>query len=135
MILPAICTVTAAARDDLNRVFEAMGVGSGTFSVPLCAINPAATPETPATHYLMSHAGALDTEVAIWQAMTAGTLPPLPEGVAWGVDGVISAEDALAACDGAVFHVYSAAGDITPTDHAAAILASEGLQFVPEPPA
>ncbi len=100
----------------------------------LCAVATDATWETEPTHYLMSAAGAHDTDVAIWQAMTAGNLPPLPEGVVWGVNGVISAEDAMAASDGSVFHVYSAAGEIEPVDHAAAVLATEGLKFVPFPP-
>jgi len=38
----------------------------------------------------------------------------------------------MAASDGSVFHVYSAAGDIEPVDHVAAVLASEGLQYAPD---
>ena len=82
----------------------------------------------------MSHAGSTDSQVAIWQAMTQGNLPPLPDGTVWGEEGVISAADAMAASDGAVFHVYSAAGEIEPTDHVAAVLATEGLQYVPDEP-
>jgi hypothetical protein len=40
----------------------------------------------------------------------------------------------MAASDGAVFHVYSAAGQIEPVDPVAAVLQSEGLQYVPDPP-
>ena len=60
-------------------------------------------------------------------------MPPLPESVVWGEDGVISAAAAMAATDGAVFHVYSCAGDVEPVIHVAAVLATEGLQYVPDP--
>lgn len=134
MNLPAICIVTDAQKVNLNLVFAAMGMGPETFTRKLCAIDAGATFETPATHWLMSAAAATDTDVATWQAMTEGNLPPLPEGTVWGENGVISAANAMAASDGSVFHVYSAAGDIEPTAHAAAVLESEGLQFVPDPP-
>lgn len=134
MNLPAICVVTNAHKVNLNLVYAAMGMGPETFTRKLCAINPSATWETPPTHWLMSAAAATDTDVATWQAMTEGNLPPLPTGVVWGVDGAISAASAMAASDGSVFHVYSAAGDIEPVDHAAAVLITENLQFVPEPP-
>lgn len=132
MLLPSVCIVTDAHRVNLNRVFQAMGEGPETFSRKLCAIDPSATSATPATHWLMSHAGSTDSQVSIWQAMTQGNLPPLPEGTVWGQDGVISAAEAMAAADAAVFHVYSAAGDIEPAVHVAAVLATEGLQYVPE---
>lgn len=134
MLLPSVCVVTDAYKININRTFEAMGYGPETFTRRLCAIDPGATPSTPATHWLMSHAAATDTQVAIWQGMTEGNLPPLPDGVVWGEDGVISAADAMAATDGAVFHVYSAAGVIEPVDHVAAVLATEGLQYVPDEP-
>lgn len=135
MLLPYIAIVSAAHRDHLNLVLEAVGWGPGNFARRCCAINPAATSSTPATHYLTSAAAATDTDVAMLQAMTQGDLPDLPEGVIWGENGVISAADAMAASDGSVFHIYSAAGEIEPVDHAAAVLASEGLQYVPEPQA
>lgn len=144
MLLPAVCIVTAAHKTNINLVFAAMGEGPETFTRKLCAVDPLATTSTPPTHWLMSHAGATDSMVAIWQAMTQGNLPPLPEGVVWGVDGVISAADAMAATHGSVFHVYSAAGDIEPVDfilgkpdandvRQGGVLASEGLQYVPDP--
>lgn len=133
MTLPYIATITAAFKDDLNLTLAAVGWGPESFTRKLCAIDPGATPSTPATHYLASAAAASEADVAMLQAMTQGDLPDLPEGVVWGENGVISAADAMAASDGAVFHVYSAAGDVEPTDHAAAVLTSEGLQFVPDP--
>lgn len=134
MNLPYIAIVTDAQKTNLNLVFAAMGEGPETFTRKCCAIDPNATHETPPTHWLTSAAAATDSDVAMLQAMTEGNLPALPEGVVWGEDGVISAADAMAASDGSVFHVYSAAGDIEPADHAAAVLASEGLQFVPSMP-
>lgn len=128
MLLPMVCIVTDAARVDINRVWEARGLGPDNFSRKVCAIDPGATPATPPTHWLMSDAGASDAEVAIVQAMTAGTLP---SGVAWGEGGLIAEADALAATDGAVLQVYTAAGDVEPVDHIAGILAGRGLQYVP----
>ena len=134
MALGVICIISDAKKDDLNKVFEAMGIGPETFTRKLCTINPSATYETPPTHWLMSMVNASEEDVAIWQAMTAGNLPQLPTGLSWGEDDIISEVSALAASAGNVFHVYSAAGDIVPVDHANAILESEGLQFVPDPP-
>lgn len=132
MALGIVCIIAAAFKTNLNLVFAARGMGPETFTRKLCAAG-AATPSTPATHYLMSLAGGDGEELAILQAMTQGDLPPVPDGVVWGQDGVISAADAMAASDGAVFHVYSAAGDIEPTEHVIAVLASEGLRYVPDP--
>jgi hypothetical protein len=134
MNLPVVCIVTNAQKTNLNLVFEAMGMGPETFTRKCCAIDPNATDQTPPTHWLMSYVAATDSDVAIYQTMTAGNLPPLPQGVVWGVNGIISAADAMAASDGSVFHVYSAAGQIEPVDHCAAVLQSEGLQYVPDPP-
>lgn len=133
MRLPYIALVKNAQRVNLNLVFEAMGWGPGTFSRKVCAASPSATPSTPPTHWLCSNASASDADVAMINAMTEGNLPALPMGTVWGEDGVISAADAMAASDGAVFQVYSAAGDIEPVDHVAAVLLSRGLQYVPDP--
>lgn len=132
MDLPVICICTAAVVTDINLVWEAMGRGPGTFSRKLTD-DPNATPESVPTHYLMSDASTDSATVAEWQAMTSGNLPQTPEGVVWGVDGVISAEDAMNAVDGANLQIYSAAGDVTPLDHANGILAGRGLYWVPFP--
>lgn len=133
MQLPFVAVITNAKKNDWNRIGAAIGWGPETFTRKLCAINPGATSSTPPTHWLCSAAAATDSDVAMLQAMTHGDLPQPANGAVWGVEGVISAEDAMAASDGAVFHVYSAAGDIEPVDHVAAVLASEGLQYVPDP--
>jgi hypothetical protein len=132
MALGIVCIVTDAKKSDINLVFAARGMGPETFTRKLCAIDPGATPSTPQTHWLMSLASGDETELAVLMAMTGGDLPGLPPGTVWGENGTISAADAMAATDGAVFHVYSAAGDIEPVDHVAAVLVSEGLQYVPE---
>lgn len=133
MLLPFVAVVTDAKKTDWNLIGTAIGWGPETFTRKLCAINPSATHLTPPTHWLCSAAAATDTDVAMLQAMTNGDLPILPEGTVWGENGVISAADAMAAADGSVFHVYSAAGDIEPVDHVVAVLAAEGLQYVPDP--
>lgn len=133
MLLPFVAVITNAKKNDWNRIGAAIGWGPETFTRKLCAKNPSATSSTPATHWLCSAAAATDSDVAMLQAMTNGDLPILPPGAVWGEDGVISAADAMAASSGAVFHVYSAAGEIEPVDHVAAVLAAEGLQYVPDP--
>lgn len=134
MTIGIVCIVTDAKKNDINLVFAARGMGPGTFTRKLCAVDPGATYETPPSHWLMSNAAGDGAELTVLQAMTQGDLPPLPPGSVWGEDGVISAADAMAACDGAVMQVYSCAGDVEPVDHVAAVLASRGLQFVPDPP-
>lgn len=134
MHLPMVCVVTAAKRDDANLVWAARGLGPETFMRKLCAIDPEATWETPATHYVMSDVAATDVEVDTCNQMTAGNLPPLPEGTVWGEDGVISASAAMAATDGSVLVVSSMAGDVEPLVHVAAVLQTLGLQFVPDMP-
>ncbi|MBJ3783423.1 hypothetical protein [Devosia sediminis] len=133
MALGIICIVTDAQRNNINLVFAARGMGPEAFSRKLCAIDPGATSFTPATHWLSSDAMGNQGELNILTAMTEGDLPPVPEGVIWGEEGVIAAAHAMAATNGAVFQVYSAAGDVEPVNHAAAVLASRGLQFVPDP--
>lgn len=133
MALGIVCIVAAAHKTNINLVFAARGHGPETFTRRLCVIDPGATDATPPTHWLMSSAAGDAEELAVLQAMTQGDLPPVPEGTIWGEEGVISAADAMAATDGAVFHVYSAAGEIEPVDHVTAVLASEGLQYVPDP--
>lgn len=134
MALGIVFIVTDAKKDDLNLVFAARGMGPDSVTRKLCAIDPQATDQTPPTHWLASMANGTQAELDILNAMTAGDLPPVPDGTVWGENGVISAAAAMAACDGAVFQVYSAAGDIEPVDHVTAVLASRGLQYVPDPP-
>lgn len=132
--LPFVGICTAAAKTNVDLVWEAMGRGPGTFFRKVCAINPSATWQTPATHYLSSDASATDGDIAIWQGFAAANLPPLPVDVIWGENGVIGAADAIAAISGANLQVYSVSGDVEPADHIAGILIGRGLQYVPEMP-
>ena len=128
---PIICLVTAAAKANANLVWAAWGKGPDTFSRRLAAksgINENSTP----THYLMADSSIFVEDVAIIQQFANNQLPPLPDGMAWGVDGVISAADALAAINGANLQCYSASGNVEPLDHANAILDSRGLAFIPD---
>lgn len=125
---PVVCIVTAAAKVDADLVWLAMGRGPNTFDRKLTT-DPAATPSSPATHWLTADSSSLVSDVAAWQALANGDLPQI-SGV-WGVDEVISAEDAMAATSGANLQVYSASGDVEPLDHCNAILASRGLYWVP----
>lgn len=137
--LPAICICTAAARDDINLVWEAMGRGPNNISRKLCAIDPNATWETPATHYMMQDMSATDSDVAEWQALCNGDLP-LIQGT-WGEDGIISAWDAQVACSDGNLQVFSAAGlddsgvnGATPTEWRDGVFIGVGLMFVPDAP-
>lgn len=133
--LPAIVICTAAVRANVNLVWEAMGRGPNNLSRKLCSIDPEATYETPATHYLMQDMGATDSDVAIWQGLCENNLPPI-EGT-WGEDGIIEAGDAQAACGGGNMQVYSAAGIVTPQQRDEwrdGVLLGAGLQFVPDEP-
>lgn len=134
MALGIVCIVTDAQKVNVNRVFAARGLGPETFTRKLCAINPGATYETAPTHWLASNAAGDQAELNVLTAMTEGDLPEPSLGNVWGENGVISAADAMTATDGSVFQVYSAAGDVEPSDHVVALLASRTLQYVPEPP-
>ncbi len=158
MSTPVICIVTDAQRDNVNALLELMGKGPGSFSRPLCATSEGATPATPPTHWLMSAVAASDGDLAVWQMMQAGNLPPLPEGLAWGVDGVMTSSDALAATHVDALSVHyqpepepdpeadpvtepegeeggmiapSPVHTLSPTEHSAAVLLELGLMAVP----
>jgi hypothetical protein len=131
--LPVVCVVTAAAMANANLVWAAMGRGPSNFTRKLCAADPAATYLTAATHYLMSDASAGDSDVYEWQAMASGNLPDIGSNI-WGADGIITSADAQDAISAANLQVYSASGNVTPADHVTGILASRGLQYVPDMP-
>lgn len=126
---PCVGIVKAADKDNANLVWAAWGKGPDTFSRKLTTDSPATTSST-ITHYLMADSSTSVEDVQIIQGFANGDLPPITG--AWGVDGIVSAADALAAIDGTSLQCYSAAGNVVPLDHANAILASRGLSFVPE---
>lgn len=128
---PCVGVVKAADRENANLVWSAWGKGPDTFSRRLTD-DPSPTTSSTVTHYLFADSSTSVEDVQIIQAMANGDLPPLPTGYAWGVDGVISAADALAAIDGDSLQCYSASGNVAPLDHCNAILASRGLSWVPD---
>lgn len=138
MNLPRIAVIVAPAVTDMNRICEAMGLGTPYFTRKLCAVDPLADHNTPATHYLASDMSALAEDNPEWQAMaTAADLPAI-QGI-WGENGVISAQDAQAVLAPGNLQVYTAAGldpnnTDGPTEFRNGIFAGLGLQFVPDEP-
>ncbi len=144
MAIGIVMIVTNAKKNDLNLVFAAMGLGPESITRKLCAVNPNATHETNPTFWASFDATGNTEKWLIQNGMTQGDLPPLPEGVVWGENGVISAALAMAACNSA--QVYSCAGDVEPVDfilgvpdgngnRPGGVFFSRGLQYVPDPPA
>lgn len=134
--LPSIICVEAGWESGVNAVFAAMGKGEGTVSrACVAADNDTATWETPATHYIAQDMSAQSDEVAEWQAMcSGGDLPDISPNL-WGVNGVISSQDAQAALSHMT--VASEAGLDTPQaveNFLAGILLGKGLKFRPDPP-
>ena len=128
--LPIILICGISAKDGINAVLEALGRGPGNISRKLCAVDPEATYETPATHYMMQDMSATDADVLLWTGMKAGILP---DTVEWGEEGIISEQDAIAAC--AAMNLYCAVQDFElPRDWCKRELNGLGLMFVPDEP-
>ncbi len=121
------------AVENINKVLEAMGRGPNSLSRPATS-TPNPTWETVPTHRYMSDQGVTTEFGQILHGFANGDLPPLPEGVVWGVDGVISAEDALAAITADNFAFASFNEAFTPGEQVAAALDALGLVIVPDPP-
>lgn len=106
-------------------------VGDSASSTIILAANPqrkgaSIVNTSTATLYLRMDGGT---------ATTNGDLPQI-SGV-WGVDGVISAEDAMAACGGGNLQVYSAGGLVegnAAIEWRDAILAGRNLKLRPDEP-
>ena len=132
--LPVCLIVTDAAKSGVEAVISAYRypdtVQFGRKVIPTNTPNP--TPESAPTHWLMFDASTSQDNVTVYQGFANGDLPPLPEGMAWGVDDLISAQDALTAINGTSLQVYSASGDVDPPTLVAAILESRDLMYVPE---
>jgi len=133
---PTIIITTDAAKVDVNRVFDATGRGPATCSVPLVAADDeTATYETPATHWFGQDMSATDDLAITWLAMTQGDLP-LISGT-WGEDGVISAQDAQAACMNGNLWIFSAGGIQTTQERdnwRDSVIAGMGLKRRPDEP-
>lgn len=133
MTVNIIGIATVAAVTNVNLVLQAMGRGPNNISRPATTTaNP--TWETAATHKYMSDQGVTGEFAAILLGFANGDLPPLPEGVVWGEDGVISAADALAAITAENFAFASFNEAFTPGEQVAAALSALGLAIVPDPP-
>lgn len=134
--VPAILICTDAVKTDCNLVWNATGRGPNTFSVPLVAADDeTATYETAPTHWLAQDMSATAELAVTWLAMCDGDLPQIT-GV-WGEEGVISAQDAMAACGGGNLQVYSAGGLIegnAAIEWRNAILAGRNLKLRPDEP-
>lgn len=122
-----------AAVTNINKVLEAMGRGPNSLSRPATS-TPNPTWETAPTHKYMSDQGVSGEFAAILLGFANGDLPPLPEGVVWGEEGVISAADALAAITADNFAFASFNEAFTPGEQVAAALDALGLVIVPDPP-
>lgn len=126
----AICS--AAAKENLNLTFAAMGGGPATFSRKIAAAAGITTSTTP-THYGMYDATAGADMSLIYDQAKLGFLPNEDVNgnpIYWGVGGVISAADAVAAFQAMEFWLNSS--DMLPTAFAAALLAQKGLAYVPD---
>lgn len=128
------------AVENINKVLEAMGRGPNSLSRPATTKPtpenglPPVTWETAPTHRYMSDQGVSETFAQILHGFANGELPPLPEGVVWGEDGVISAADALAAITADNFAFASFNEAFTPGEQVDAALDALGLTKVPDPP-
>ena len=133
MAIGIIGVATATALANINLVIEAMGRGPGSITRKATNVpNPAWT--APATHYYMSDQSATPELQAQFLGFANGDLPPLPEGVVWGVNGVISAADALAAITAENFAFAAFNEGFEPSEQVEAALTALGLYAVPEEP-
>lgn len=122
-----------AAVTNINLVLQAMGRGPNSLSRPATTeISP--TWESAPTHRYMSDQGVTGEFAAILLGFANGDLPPLPEGTVWGVEGVISAEDAIAAISASNFAFASFNEAFTPGEQVQAALTALGLTKVPDEP-
>lgn len=142
---PTVIICTAAKRVDCNRVWEAMGRGPDTWAEISGRLTTDAgaetwvTAESGAWPGAVTHHGAHDgsteaADFAAWSAMVDGILPTLPAGKAWGIGGVISEADALAAVTDGNLRVYSGSSNVDSVALFRGAVREAGLYFVPSPP-
>lgn len=130
---PCMIFVQAANQADMNAVWTAMGRGA-PFLRKCCAIDPNATDQTPATHFVtLDESATLELEQT-WRAMIDNQDLPEIAGT-WGEDGIISAQDAQAVLASGNW-LFSHVGDFTAEQDLAwqnGCFATLGIQFVPDP--
>ena len=125
---------------NINSVLEAMGRGPNSLSRPAGPkpIDWDGISELPydttVTHRYMSDQGVSVEFSNILHGFANGDLPPLPEGVVWGVDGIISAEDALEAIGADNFAYASFNEAYTPGQQVVAALSALNLVKIADPP-
>ena len=126
--VPSIVICPQSQADKLSIVFDAMGRGPNSFTQgrALCAIDPDATPNTPATHRFIQDMSATVELEDLWRKMAAGEAMPQ---VNWGETAGITESSAIAAA--ASMTVISIAGQGAGSMNIDSILAGLGLQFVP----
>lgn len=122
MNTPTVLIVTAAAKSGADAIGAALGFGLGNFNI-LLTTDPAAVgydadvlgPFPGAvTHYGSMFSVIEKSYADMWLSIANGILPDdLPGTREWGVDGVISYADALAA--------------VTPTDKLKCYLGSDNV--------
>lgn len=122
MNTPTVMIVTAAAQLGVDRIGEALGFGLGNFNLPLTT-DPAANGYDAdvsgpfpgvVTHYGCLFSVIEKSYADLWLSIANGVLPDdLPGTREWGVNGIISQADALAA--------------VTPTDKLKCYLGSDNV--------
>lgn len=126
--MPAINIIAVAPIayvEDVNAVLEAMGRGPGSLGTKASDVPDQAFGATSTHMFMCNQSAAAEFQAQMLAWAGDGDLPPLPEGVVWGEDGVISAADAMAA--GAHLAVASFNENFTPDEQVAATLGALGL--------
>lgn len=127
LYLAAAIVAPAAKR---TQIEAAIAILTPTFTValtmPVCAIGPGVTWQTPATHYYTNGASIDQDIVAVWQAAALGALPPAFE---LPPEATMTEQDILDALTGVP--VWSGANVTDAGAWAAANLTPEGLMLVP----
>lgn len=124
-VINIIAVAPVANATDLNSVLEAMGYGPGNLSTK-ASTTPDQAFGAASTHLFMSmQAATMEFQADLLGYSGGGDLPPLPDGVVWGENGVISAAAAMAAAP--YLGVASFSSDWLPDDQVAATLGAAGL--------
>lgn len=127
--LPCAIIVKHAHKSGAEQVMTAYRgapVEFGRAVIPVDTVDPTET--TTPTHWLLFDASTSYEDVAVYQAFADGDLPALADPTAaWGENGLIGASDALTAVSGVNMQVYSASGDVEPSEFIEGINGEGGL--------
>lgn len=126
----AICTVEY--RDEINKVFEAMGWGTKVMFRSITSDQvPALNSEI--THYAMYNANSSAGDAFLFQKIKEGVLPELDlenQEIGWGENGIMNELSASNAFQNLEFWLNNS--EILPLDFANSIMETIGLSFLPE---